>query len=230
MDETDWLAWPVWGFMGSWATVVSLIAIAIAAVELIRQRRRVRPVSWGLDLFGNVEIDGDPYHVVDFYNAGSGTAEIISAQFVNARPFLTGEYTFRSVMGSGDRDKILLTSRAIATAWLFLVWRSHEDERMVNFSWMPVAQAGAMRDEWKESFDRTNLPRFSRLKHRLTTRPVGPQHYTATKFRVTKPKRNAKNFAKAWAPLYAPGLNLNPWSYPRGMSTPDLPFIPPPTV
>jgi hypothetical protein len=230
MDEKSWLAWPFWSFMGSWATVISLVAIAFALVELLRQRRQVRPTVWGIDLWGSVSIDDDVYHVADLYNAGSGTAAISTAYFVNARPHLYGDYQHKSVFGSNEKVRVLISAEKIATAWLFISWREHADSRRIWAEWLPVVQAGGLQEAAQASLERTFFRRFSRWTMRHTVRPVGPNHYLRTSWKVTKDANDSLEKTRtAYSLITATDPSrLFAWSYPRGTMPPDIPYVGPP--
>lgn len=220
------LNWEGWEMVGAIAGVLSLIAIVVALREVFLQRRAVHDVIWGLDLWGSFAIDGDTYHTADLYNAGTDTADIINAWFINARPYQVGEARFRSIMAAGDRVQVNLTAESIETAWFFVIWRNHSEAKRLHYKWLPVAGAGAMSEAFDASWERTNKPRLSRIRKRLTVRPVGPGYFTySTNVSGRDVVKNRAKVEIAVHPLGAFDQRFS-WGYPRDHRFPNFPYVP----
>lgn len=218
----SWLSWPLWVFIGVVAQVISLAALAFVVVEYLKARRRVQSVVWGLDLVGTTSVDGDTYHLADFYNAGTGTAVVQSAVFVGARAVPADGRRFQSVMGSGERVQIQLTSHVIGKAWMLVAWFSHDDSHLIRFRWLPVARPGDMAEEHAASVNRTPRARFWRRHDRgKKARPIGPGHFATTMIRYRK-ATFLPQFELAVSAMEGP---VSSWSHAGGPPPQDLPFV-----
>ena len=223
-EAADWLAWPVWTFIATIAQVLSLLAIGFAIIEVLRIRRRVRPVVFQFDIHGyqhNTET-GEKFHAAELRNAGSGTAVIVWAAMIGGRLELDDDHRFVGVLGSGQVMKLLVSAEKIAHVWIQITWISHEDSRRYSTTWITATRSGLMADLWLESVERQlSIPWYARLLRR--TMPVGPGAYLRSSFR-TKPGDSSRD--KKYATLMqaiGPGL-----TYPMSaVGDPgDLPFIP----
>ena len=227
MECNSWSCWSGWAGVSGIAQILSLAAIVIAVIDLVIRHRRIRPVVWGFDLFGTASMGGETYHLAELTNGGSGTASITTVSFVEARPIQTPEYRFQSVVGPGERVTILLSSEEITRAWLVIVWRSDADGTAVRLEWLPVANPGAMRDEFERSLDRTRaLGPFRNLSLNRRARPVGPMHFQQAWCRWSRDaEKNERLFAKMWSGTAAVGPEMFPWSHAPTKPVDDLPYV-----
>jgi hypothetical protein len=229
MECQEWLCWSGWTVIGTIAQVVSLIAILFAIYEFQVRRRQVRPVVWGFDLFGSLDIKGARYHAADFYNGGSGTAIILTMAFVNSRPLSIDDHRFRSVMRSGDKVTIPVTSERIGNAWIVVIWRASSDSRLIQVEWLPVTHTGAMWSEWEKSVKRSkSRGPFANLLPWPAPRPVGPRYYQSSSYRFSSnDQRNDRRFKVIWGGMDAVAETMYPWSHDSSAPTKDFPYVKP---
>jgi hypothetical protein len=227
MGCDEWLCWSGWTVIGTIAQVVSLVAIVFAIYELQERRRQVDPVVWGFDLFGSLDMNGHRYHAADFYNGGSGTAIITTMAFVNARPSPTNDHRFRSVMSSGDKVTVPLTSEQIGDAWLVVIWRASSDSRRIELEWLPVTRTGAMGNEWDKSLQRSrSRGPFAKMLPRRAPRPIGPGYYQNSSYRLSSSDEGDDGrFKVIWGGMDAIAPTMFPWSYSASAPTEDFPYV-----
>jgi hypothetical protein len=223
-----WWCWEGWTAVGSIAGVLSLLTLGFAIYEILIQRKRIRPVVWGFDLFGVMTKGEDSFHLAELHNGGTGTASITTLAFVGARPVPNAEHRFHSVIGPGESAVIPLSAPRIADAWFVVVWTEDSDATLSHIEWLYVAGIGTAVEKWRTSVDRTRaLGRFRDFPRGQRARPVGPGYFQYSSFRWSRNPRVADaRFATTWSAMAAVGKTMFPWSYTATAAVTDLPYVP----
>ena len=197
MDQTSWMAWPLWMFIGTVAQVVSLVAIVLALYELDRRRRGVRSVVWRFDPYGVVSVEGGKAHAVEICNAGTGTALLFELSISGARPILSEAARVPTVFGPGERATVHITAPKIAEAWAFVAWRGSDDSRTYYAAWFPLNKKSALHERWQDAhLELRRRPRWRELYEGHHPRAVGPEHSVRTR---VKSSRNPVEMDRRWA-------------------------------
>ena len=218
-----WYADPLWTFIGNAAQVLSLVAIALALWEVLKQRRRVAPVEWGVGVIGQTTLDGaGPFHIVEIYNAGTGPATILSLYVVHAEVIYHQTARPLPVVASGERFDMYLTAAVIGDVWVQISWREQGDARRVKARWLPVAYGGSAAAAANELADRWySLGRIAQFRRRRTLHSVGPGEALSTVARVGRGRDGMLTvLEKIYLQLPSDAVLFGPPSRPE-----DLPVI-----
>ena len=158
--ESDWLAWPGWGFVGTVAQVVSLAALLFAAYELAERRRAFPPVYLTVNVFGSRDVGSRSWHVAELINAGNGGALIHTVTIVDGKWNEHPHKVVRWSLASGQRSVLEFEAPDLGRAWLLILYSNLQDRRHLFLEWSELAQGGYADREMSLSLSRKRQSRL----------------------------------------------------------------------
>lgn len=179
----------LWDGIAGIASLISLIAIALAVYEFLKEKRRTKVVLWQVEGWATATFGDRLVHleVLKIGQTSGSPLQIFNWSVVNGSLYRDETYGYSWQMQAGETMTVAFKTSKPKLAWFLIMWVEVDDNRWMNAEWFPIADdpdGSRLEGKYQSPDNSGRKPWWKPASKHWAAKPVGPEGAGRTRFAI----------------------------------------------